>query len=154
MARASNLYTILTVCLMTVVLSSGAVYGQTTAVSVESVQGSIDENSITTGQPIVFSLRLTNLGTEANYNTSNGFRIFSPDGAAWGDISGRGSERLIGNYTQFFVNRFSNGRTEDFGRGADTIGFAGYTIDASAGLSAPWDEVSLEIVIGPIDNSQ
>jgi hypothetical protein len=118
------------------------------AISLDSVDGLHATDSIIAdgNTSIVFYLRLTNC-TFATDAISNGFRIFSDDGAEWnntiGDtLSGLGIKDMFDQL--FVINPWSI-----TGSGADTIGFAGSRI-FSTGLPADFDDVMLKISIGPI----
>ena len=74
------------------VLSMGTVSAQDNAISLDSVAGLYqgDPTKLETDVPITFFIRLSNAGgtNEGNIvGASNGFRIYSPDGATWEPIT-------------------------------------------------------------------
>lgn len=95
--------------------------------------------------PIVFYLRITGDGA-SHGGITNGFRVYSPDGATWttmqADTTGTlGRAQLDGGV---FINHF--GVT---GSAADTAGIAGFRF-FGVGLPAGFDDVAYTIRIGPI----
>ncbi len=109
-----------------------------------------DASTICTGVPVTFNLRLTNYQTEYVLGTTNGFRIYSPDGAEWTSVSGE--------FAGPFVDLMDGGTVftpwSISGSGADTVGFSAWRQD-STGL--PPDSsvhyVPFSIEIGPVDAS-
>ena len=70
-------------------LSFGAAYGQDYAFSLDHVDG-LDEGELKTGEPIVFYIRWTMPGgadTTCIVGASNGFRVYSDDGAVWDSLA-------------------------------------------------------------------
>ena len=76
-----------------VVLSFGMANAQeTNSITLDHVDGLLtgDPTSVEAGVPVTFYLRLTNAGgtNEGNITgASNGFRVYSPDGATWDPIT-------------------------------------------------------------------
>ncbi|MCK4573842.1 MAG: thrombospondin type 3 repeat-containing protein [candidate division Zixibacteria bacterium] len=123
------------------------VVGTGGSVSLESVDGLYDVNSLVAdGSSLTtFYLRIT--GTDAVHKgLSNGFRVYSPDGAQWTttvpDTTALGWDLL------FSAHWLTNHRPD--GIGADTIGFT-HAGAAEPGLPPGFDEVVYAITIGPID---
>ncbi|MFH2049897.1 MAG: hypothetical protein ABIJ12_10675 [bacterium] len=71
---------------------------------------------------------------------SNGFRIYSPDGAEWSNASG--------DYSDKFVSYDKKIYTDVTGDGSDIIGFSGY--GGSSGLPLGYDDSAFTITIGPL----
>lgn len=118
------------------------------SISLESVDGLYAADSIIAdgNTAIVFYLRLSN-SSSATEGISNGFRIFSADGAEWnttaGDtLSGLGIKDMFDQY--FTINHWSI-----TGSDADTVGFVGSKL-FSTGLPADFNEIMIKISIGPI----
>ena len=124
---------------------SASLFGQ--SVTIDHVDGLVNPSEITAdgSTPIVFHIRMTNVNDNRG-GISNGFRIYSDDGATWGglvgDTVGIGKAQFDGG---FFISPF--GVT---GSGADTIGFAAFRF-FSTGLPAAYDDIAYTITIGPID---
>ncbi len=114
------------------------------SISLDHTDGLIDATHLDTGVPVTFYLRVT--GDATNHKgITNGFRVYSNDGATWGstigDTVGLGRAQFDGG---FFINTFSID-----GSGADTIGFGGFVFFGS-GLPANYDDVAYTIDIGPL----
>ncbi|MCK4372374.1 MAG: hypothetical protein KAW61_04470, partial [candidate division Zixibacteria bacterium] len=125
------------------VLSSGLVFGQN--ISLDHVDGLNAGNRLDIGVPIVYHIRFTGDG-DAHAGITNGFRVYSPDGATWGttvgDTVGLGKTQFDGG---FYISKFSV-----TGSGADTVGFGAFRFEAS-GLPAGYDDVAYTIEVGPLD---
>ena len=117
------------------------------SIYLETVNGSAPNDTLPVNQSIVFGLHIT--GTASTYaGMTNGFRVYSPEGATWSSMSG---DTLPLGWDSWFdlafsINEFSTGS------GADTVGFGGAKL-FSTGLPANFDQLSYEITIGPIDPS-
>jgi len=118
-------------------------------VTLDHVDGSPAAGQITAGGEVVFHLRLKNGMAEKAKGITNGFRIYSPDGASWsttvGDTTGtlgKADFDLV-----FAVQTFNID-----GGGADTVGFGG-SIMTGPGLAPGFDDIAYTITIGPIDAS-
>jgi hypothetical protein len=111
------------------------------AVSLEQVYGlkTAGTDTVLTGTQIRWILRAKNDST-VNFNISNGFRVYSPDGATWdstrGDTLGRPVAILSKSNFElgYNINKFSAD-----GIGADTIGFIAAKISAP-GLFAGFND--------------
>ncbi len=117
------------------------------AISLDSVVGLYGPSSLNTNQQLTFYLRLTNNGTYPMKGITNGFRVYSPNGATWDTTVGDNDLGTIGSSDFdliWVVNKF--GLT---GSGADTLGFGGATMSAT-GLLAGFDDTAFTITIGPI----
>ncbi len=110
-------------------------------VTLDYVDGLSGDGKLAAEVPLVFYLRLSNLNENPVAGSTNGFRLYSPDGATWspltGDTSALGWENIYDG--GIYVGSFSVD-----GAGADTVGFGGYLIQA-AGLAAGFDAVALTI---------
>jgi len=104
---------------------------------------------IRAGTTVDLWIRVTNDMTDKATSVTgltNGFRIYSPDGAEWtvaADITGALDE------TQFDGGFFIDDDAVS-GSGADTIGFGGYS-QYAGGIPPGFSEVAYKISIGPID---
>lgn len=125
-------------CLM--LLAASGVFAQG-SVSLDHIDGLADSGIIKSGQPIVFHMRLTNESGRDIAGSTNGFRIYSPDGAQWTPItfSPTGAVTKAMYDLGIFKNEFSL-----TGAGADTIGFGGASISGT-GIPNGFDEVILTI---------
>jgi hypothetical protein len=63
------------------VLAIGVAFPQETSISIDRIEGAVLDTA-RAGGLITFHIRYTNQ-TDSNYNISNGFRLWSPDGAEW-----------------------------------------------------------------------
>lgn len=127
-------------------------FGQTTGtIEIDSVVGGLGADSVLTGRAIIFRLRYVNPENHS-WNISNGFVIYSPDGAIWsGPTKG---DTIIGlipssNFDLAFA-------TNDFpGSGSprrDTVGIIGAAI-YNQGLPPIFDGVPYAIVVGRLSAS-
>ncbi len=119
------------------------------AISLDSVAGLYGPTSLNTNQQLTFYLRLTNNGTYPMKGITNGFQVYSPNGATWDTTVGDNELGTIGSSDfdlVWSVNKF--GLT---GSGADTLGFGGATMSAT-GLPASFDDTAYTISIGPINS--
>ncbi len=135
---------VLSIVLLSLVLSFSVAVAQQ-SVSFESVTNTLNDTTLEAGNTHVISMRIIN--SSANfYNPGNGFEISSPDGATWTTVVGAWVNNYEANYTQAFINAFS-----DDGALADTIGFAGvsFGFPPALGLPAGFDGVAMTITIGP-----
>lgn len=156
------------IVLAILVMSFGISFGQ--SITLENITGSMwhgQPDSIMAGSTYTFNLRLTGGGViidttiygdpitpdsikidtiTAYTGITNGFAVYSPDGATWtttvGDTLGPLGE------TQFDLI-FSINPKSITGSGADTIGFGGIAL-AGTGVVAGFDDVPYAITIGPI----
>ena len=119
------------------------------SLTLDHTDGLIDADHLDTDVPVTFYIRLTGDGT-THSGITNGFRVYSDDGATWsplvGDTTGTlGKAQFDGG---FFINPF--GIT---GSGADTIGFGAFRFFGT-GLPAGFDDVAFTLDIGPIAESE
>lgn len=120
------------------------------SVSLDSVNASAlfgsSTDTVVTQEMITFYIRVTNSTDSSIAALTNGFRVYSPDGANWvaltaDTIGAIGRDLFNGG---FFINCFGCD-----GTGADTVGFGGFTI-GPGGLEPGFSDVSYAITIGPI----
>ena len=118
-------------------------------VTLDSVDGLYAIDSVQTGVPITFYIRLTNNTGNTITGFTHAFRVYSPDGAQWtsttGDTTGTVGPAhfdLVFTLVDFSVT----------GSGADTVGFGGAKI-SGPGLLPGFDDIAFTVQIGPIDTS-
>ena len=117
-------------------------------ISLDSVGGEISPGVITTGDSITFYLRYTNNTGNAILDISNGFRVYSPDGAQWGTTLAdtTGALSRDGNFELgIWVTPYNPDGSE-----ADTVGILAGTFYQSSGMPDGFDDVAFTITIGPI----
>jgi hypothetical protein len=108
------------------------------SITIDRVDGLYKADTLLTGQPIVFHLRLTNTGIGAPVGgMTNGFRIYSDDGAVWSPIVGDTARLRLDSLFDLVasIKTFSAD-----GAGADTVGFS-FVRQDSAGLADGFDAV-------------
>src|SRR3989304_5705163 len=118
------------VCALFLIFSWYPCGTQAQTISVDEVVGLFRNDTIATGTPVTFKLRYTN--SEAlNFGISNGYRIYSPDGADWDHASVAG-DTLTGAIPrsswdlQFAMNVFLGSGVPP----SDTVGILGAKINA------------------------
>jgi len=129
------------VLLVTLLAFTGSTYGQ--SISLDQVDGLVDGNLPLDGSA-VFYLRLAT-GDNNPAGVTNGFRVYSPDGATWTSavIDSQGVFPSTMLDQQFLINDFSTGS------GADTVGFGAFRLFGT-GIPAGFDDVFARITVGPI----
>ncbi|NOY88927.1 MAG: T9SS type A sorting domain-containing protein [FCB group bacterium] len=105
-------------------------------------------DSIQTDVPVVFHLRLTNDSSFIVAGITNGFNIYSPDGATWGGTVG---DTVYQGWGNFFNLQKAIGYFGVDGVGADTLGFGGAAF--GIGIPSGFDTIAFTITIGPIDTT-
>jgi hypothetical protein len=129
-----------------IVFASGAVFA--TGLTLDHVDGLYATDTIQVGQPVTFWIRITN-GDTAHGGITNGFRVYSPDGAEWGATV---PDTVALNWASMFSLVFAIKSVDVDGVASDTVGFGGsYNPLSSVGIPANFDSVSYSITIGPID---
>ena len=126
-------------CKFTVIVTA-----PTARISLQSIEGLVGEGQLSTGEPIRFNLRITNLSTADYSDFSNGFRIFSPDGAEWDTTKGEFTERADSLFDSLEVVSVNV-----TGGDSDTIGFKSVS-NLDSGFVSGFDEIAITIEIGPI----
>ncbi len=115
-------------------------------ISLHHTDGEISPGVLTTGQPITFYLRIYNHLAHMRA-ISNGYHVYSPDGAEWGTAEGD----TIGSVCADMFDYFKILDSTATGSGDDTVGFSGYALGTD-GMPEYFDAVSYTITIGPIDD--
>ncbi len=138
----------LLIFLSVMVLAAAMVSAQTTEVVLESVSNVQGDTMLSAGNTHAFDIRVTNVGSGKDYNVTNGFRIYSTDGATWDTTYGD----WLNGFDAQFVSTFTNGFSIT-GSNADTIGFAGLAFALGTGLIDGWDAVSWRVTIGPTNTA-
>jgi len=113
-------------------------------ISLDHVDGLTNEGTLKINQPIVFYIRFTNLTGSSITGSTNGFKVYSPDGAVWEPIvfDTTGAINISMYDGGVFLNYFSI-----TGSGADTVGFAGFKM---FGIGIPhW----FDAIVGKIKTS-
>jgi len=129
---------LLAILALTLMIPANMIYAQG-AMLLDHVDGLLGTDTISTDEPITFHIRFEN-STGANIiGSSNGFRVYSPDGAVWDPITwapyfDMDTYQWVFPYPDW--QNIYNGsiKLNDFsvtGSGADTIGFAGYSDPSS-----------------------
>ena len=128
-----------------ILAATGLVHGQDGSVTLESVTGLWNTDTVQVGKDVVFSLRVTNTSGGTVKGITNGFRVYSDDGAVWHNMTpdtlGPIGKALFD--LGVWLNTFSTGSA------ADTVGF-GASGMLNPGLPIGFDEVSYTITVGPI----
>ena len=120
-------------------LLGGVVFGQA-QVSLDQVDGLIGINTLGTGHDIRFHIRYTNNTGYTVAGSTNGFRVYSPDGAQWTPITYAATGAITAEmFEQVFFNPFSAD-----GALADTIGFGGFKLFAG-GIPNGFDAVVMSL---------
>jgi hypothetical protein len=105
-------------------------------VSVDHVDGLIGINTLGTGHDIRFYIRYSNQTGYTVTGATNGFRVYSPDGAQWTPLTYAATGAITAEmFEQLFFNPFSAD-----GALADTIGFGGFKLVAT-GIPSGFDAV-------------
>ena len=111
------------------------------AISLDHVDGEGDPGRIVSGGTITFHIRLTNSSTFDLMGSTNGFRVYSPDGGVWSpivtDTAGIGWGEIFDGGLYFTPHGVS-------GSGADTVGFGGFAM-LKPGIVAGFDQVVITI---------
>jgi len=144
---------------------------QVTRVVLDGVTEAYNDTLLLAGAEHVFSLRATNIGSYVSYNPTNGFCIFSDDGAQWSYpyadttidtsitpnptpppvldttidtdiIYARVDPAFRALFDKFFINHF--GLT---GSDVDTTGFGGVAMSVDRGIPDGWDALAYELII-------
>ena len=120
--------------------------------TLDHVDGLLGPGQLAVNQPISFHIRLTNATDFIVAGCSNGFQVYSPDGATWAPITWDSATPMF-NYvwldppgvwapvSPWFDLGYYISPKSITGSGADTIGFAGAVRDLP-GLPIGYDEIS------------
>ncbi len=117
----------------------------------DRVDGGVGYMGIRTGVPVNFDLRVINNSPYQIVGMTNAIRIHSPQGATWtqsiGDTIG-----LLNSSTFSLVSVVD--RHSPDGVNDDSVGFGFVALFEDAGMPSGFDDVSLRVNVGPIDESQ
>lgn len=116
-------------------LLGATAFGQA-QISVDHVDGLVGINTLGTGQDIRFHIRYSNQTGYAVTGATNGFRVYSPDGAQWTPLAYVNTGAIT---AEMFESQFFNPFSAD-GSEADTIGFGGFRMFGS-GIPNGFDAV-------------
>jgi hypothetical protein len=111
--------------------------GANKQITLDHVDGLSGKDSVLAGAQITFYIRLDNTTGDTISGFTNGFRVYSPDGARWEPITW--DTASIGWDTIYDGGIFFNPFSVD-GVGADTIGFGGFRI-FNTGIADSFNEV-------------
>ncbi len=128
-------------------LLNGSSYAQEQSLSLDRVVGLVGSNTIHTSAPVTFYIRLTNNISENVDGITNGFRVYSPDGASWTTLTADTLGTLTGAHFDLIWSIAYFGVT---GSGADTVGLGGSRL-FNTGVPSFFDDTVWSITIGPID---
>jgi hypothetical protein len=112
--------------------------------------GSPPNDSVVTNRPVLFNLHYQNPDMVNRYNISNGFRIYSPNGAVWHlpfTIDTLNGDLPHSNWDLVWGLRMRHGANED------TVGVIGAIING-AGLPPGYDGIPYAIYVGGFDADQ
>ena len=118
-------------------------------ITLDHVDGSLAVGQISAETNVVFYMCLKNSSGFKAKGITNGFRIYSPDGATWTTCSGSTTGTLTGDDFDLI---FSKQHFSVTGTGADTVGY-GAAVMEGPGLADGFNDVAFSIAIGPIDAS-
>lgn len=116
------------------------VFAQGGEVTLDHVDGLYAQDTLQTGVSITFYIRITNNVGGYVTGMTNGFRIFSPDGATWTPASGQ----LMNNICDYFDLVCLVGHRSCTGNGADTV-TASFMIMMDQGIPNGYSDVVLGI---------
>jgi hypothetical protein len=133
---------------MALLALSASGYGQA-VVSLDHVDGLSGQGLLATEAPLVFHVRLNNQSEYPVAGSTNGFRLYSPDGAEWSPPTA--DTTALGWDSLYDGGVFMSAYSAD-GSGSDTIGFGGYLIEGS-GLAPDFNSVAFTITT-EVDSSQ
>ena len=132
--------------LLTILASPVNIVNAQGSVTLDHTCGLYWGDSVFAETQVTFYIRFHNTTAESISGFSNGFRVYSPDGATWNTLTARCMSPICstlfvpGAYIDYF------GVT---GSGADTINFTGVSMFAP-GMQPGFSELVLGITIGPI----
>jgi hypothetical protein len=124
---------------LVLLMLTSPVFGQR-SVSLDHVDGLSSPGVISAGRPVVFHLRIGNPDVAVIAGSTNGFRLYSIDGATW---SLPVADTVALNWSQIYDGGMALS-LQVTGANADTVGFGGYAL-ASVGLETDFDAVVFTI---------
>jgi len=113
------------------------------SVVLDHVDGLLSPGVLSTGVPINFYFRFTNTTGTNITSTSQGIRVYSPNGAAWSTTSADTVDNPgfdLSVFTQVFG---------PMGDGDDTVGLTSFAL-VGGGMPAGYDDVMYRITISPL----
>lgn len=135
------------VLLFSMISSTSA--GATSSITLDSVVGLVSPGNIGAGTAVTFRLRYTVEGIPDYVNGfANGFRVYSNDGATWGETRADS----LGGYADKFDGAAVILYFSADGSLSDTVGFGGFAWVGS-GWPVGWDEVTFTITIFPASDA-
>ncbi|HOP06746.1 MAG TPA: thrombospondin type 3 repeat-containing protein [candidate division Zixibacteria bacterium] len=133
--------------LLTLVICVGT--GRTQSISLDHVDGLYAVDTVFVDSILTFYIRMS--AGESNYlGITNGFRVYSNDGAQWNATAADTTGTLGG--AQFDLAWVISFFSCD-GQEADTIGIGGAVMSNPVGMPSGFDDITHTIRIGPIDDS-
>ncbi|MFH1688093.1 MAG: hypothetical protein ABIE70_11320 [bacterium] len=117
-------------------------------VYLDHVNGLSTGGQLPAGGYASFIIRLHNDTWQYMAGISNGFRVYSPDGATWSSTVGDTLGTLAWHSSfdlGFWISHYS-----PTGSVADTVGFAGAKFTSGTGLPYSYNDTAYSITIGPI----
>ncbi len=130
---------------VSIFLFSGNLFAQEGIISLDHVDGLIATDTVGTDSEITFHIRFNNNSGVPIDGSTNGFRIYSPNGAEWTTTVGTPT----GAITPSMYDVISDTSTSIDGMLADTIGFGGARF-LNPGIPNGFNEIVFTIQIGPI----
>lgn len=124
-------------CLFVSLNIASLAYSQN-AVSLDHVDGLTVDNKLNAGQQLVFHIRLTNATGQTIGGSTNGFRVYSQDGATWSPIVG---DSAALNWSNIYDGGLYFNALGVTGSGADTMGFGGFAMQMD-GLPDDFDQIT------------
>ncbi|MBU8932996.1 MAG: dockerin type I repeat-containing protein [candidate division Zixibacteria bacterium] len=110
-----------------------------TEITLDHVEGLNPMGRIVAGQDIKFVFAGSNNSGFPINGSSNGFRIYSPDGASWAPAYGDTSGMDADWFPTFYDLGFWIDHHSCTGSGEDTVGFAGAKMMSGTGIPNGWD---------------
>lgn len=119
------------------------------SVTLDELQGQHSGGYLCTGTNVIFKFRIHNDWDYRVKGLTNGFRVYSPDGAQWDTTTGEWRFDCS-DWFDLICGVWEFGVT---GSGADTIGFGG-SIMTSPGIAPGENFVAFMVSVGRFDDSQ
>ena len=155
--------------LVLIVFTWGLSLAQVHRVSLDHVEGADGDGGLKAGEDVAFHIRATNdADPNCMFNTGFGFRVYSEDGAEWGNTTIEPAILKIDTVKQvedltitdtvlfkdLFSQTFSEGQGVD-GKLADSVGYCGLTLGGKdPAVRDDFDHVILIIRIHPEKGSK
>ena len=114
------------------------------------VDGALSANAVPADQEVTFFVNIVNSEDTTFKGVTNGFRIYSPEGATWTatTIALLTSVDWASRFAFFFALS-----TNIDGTGADTVGFGGTGFDLGSGFPSNFDDTTYSLTVGPFDTA-